>query len=133
MEDDPGKDGEIHPCLFEAKAQLEAYFSGELQEFDLPLQPEGTPFQATVWNALLGVPFGDTCSYGDIAHAIRNTKASQAVGAANGKNPLSIIVPCHRVIGSSGKLVGYAGKIWRKKWLLDHEAKHSSGYQTSLF
>jgi len=132
-DENPGFEGNNHSCLQEAKNQLEAYFAGNLQAFDLPLQPQGTPFQTQVWMALLAVPFGKTRSYGDIAHAIRNEKAVRAVGAANGKNPLSIIVPCHRIIGASGKLTGYAGKIWRKQWLLEHEAKHSSGYQTALF
>lgn len=133
VEEDPGEEVPIYPPLEEARDQLKEYFAGNRKEFDLSLAPEGTSFQTTVWNALLGVPFGKTASYGDIAHAIRNEKAVRAVGAANGRNPISIVVPCHRVIGSSGKLTGYAGEVWRKRWLLEHEAKHSGSYQQTLF
>ncbi|WP_421200728.1 methylated-DNA--[protein]-cysteine S-methyltransferase [Aeromonas enteropelogenes] len=100
------------------KEQFAAYFAGRLQQFDLPLAARGTPFQQTVWQALCDIPYGDTVSYLDIATAIGNPKAVRAVGAANGRNPLSIIVPCHRVIGRSGDLTGYAGGIPIKRWLL---------------
>ncbi len=101
--------------------QLEAYFNGDIQDFDVPLKMNGTDFQRQVWQALNNVPYGETCSYADIANRIGNPKAVRAVGAANGKNPIPIIVPCHRVIGSSGKLTGYAGGLDLKVWLLEHE------------
>ncbi len=131
--EDPGEEVPVYPSLEEARDQLQEYFAGKRREFELTLSPEGTDFQTTVWNALLGVQFGKTASYADIAHAIQNEKAVRAVGAANGQNPISIVVPCHRVIGSTGKLTGYAGEMWRKRWLLEHEAKLSGGYQQTLF
>lgn len=103
--------------------QLEAYFKGEIKDFDMPLNMDGTDFQRQVWQALNQVPYGETCSYADIANRIGNPKAVRAVGAANGKNPIPIIVPCHRVIGSTGKLTGYAGGLDIKVWLLEHEKK----------
>lgn len=103
------------------KAQLNAYFAGELQEFDLPLAPEGTAFQQLVWRELLNIPYGETRSYGDIAKSIGQPKASRAVGAANGLNPIPIIIPCHRVIGSTGKLVGFGGGLATKERLLSLE------------
>lgn len=106
------------------KQQLREYFNGDLHEFSLPIDQSGTAFQKTVWGYLQSIPFGKTASYGDVAQGINNPKAVRAVGAANGKNPISIIVPCHRVIGSNGTLTGYAGGMDRKKWLLDHEAEH---------
>jgi methylated-DNA-[protein]-cysteine S-methyltransferase len=106
----------------EETRQLDEYFAGERVRFDLRLAPRGTPFQARVWNALVGIGFGRTATYGEIARAIGKPSASRAVGAANGKNPIAIIVPCHRIIGSSGALVGYAGGLARKKWLLAHES-----------
>ncbi|MYL22384.1 methylated-DNA--[protein]-cysteine S-methyltransferase [Halomonas alkaliantarctica] len=111
-----------HPLLERGKAQLAEYFAGERQRFDLPLAASGTPFQRRVWAALCKVPFGVTCSYGDIAAALGQPTASRAVGLANARNPLPIIVPCHRVIGASGKLIGYSGGLTRKKWLLAHES-----------
>lgn len=102
-------------------AQLDEYFSGTRQSFDLPLRPIGTPFQQRVWTALSDIPFGATESYGDLANRLGDRKASRAVGLANGKNPISIIVPCHRVIGADGSLTGYGGGIERKLWLLRHE------------
>jgi methylated-DNA-[protein]-cysteine S-methyltransferase len=101
--------------------QLAEYFAGERREFDLPLAARGTGFQEIVWRALLAIPFGETCSYGEIAKAIGRPSASRAVGAANGRNPISIIIPCHRVIGSTGELTGYGGGMDNKRWLLDHE------------
>jgi methylated-DNA-[protein]-cysteine S-methyltransferase len=102
---------------------LAAYFAGELTEFDLPMKMIGTEFQKTVWRELLNIPFGVTISYGELADRVGNPNASRAVGAANGRNPISIIVPCHRVIGSNGKLTGYGGGLERKEWLLAHESK----------
>ena len=112
-----------HPLLEEVQRQLAAYFAGDLRCFDLPLALDGTPFQRQVWQQLLSVDYGQTASYQDIAHAIDNPKAVRAVGAANGRNPVAIIVPCHRIIGSGGrpKLTGYGGGLWRKEWLLRHE------------
>lgn len=104
-----------------ARRQLSEYFAGRRRVFDLDLQPGGTPFQQAVWHALLDVPFGKTCSYSDIAQAIGRPSAVRAVGAANGRNPIAIIVPCHRVIGRSGALTGYAAGLDRKRRLLDHE------------
>jgi len=108
----------------EARRQLAAYFAGELTEFDLPLNPQGTVFQKTVWRELEKIPYGVTISYGKLAQRIGNPNSSRAVGLANGHNPISIIVPCHRVIGSNGKLTGYGGGIERKEWLLEHEREH---------
>ena len=104
-----------------AKSQLQEYFAGQRTDFDLTLAAQGTPFQQQVWQALLDIPYGHTASYLDIATQIGNLKACRAVGAANGKNPFSIVVPCHRVIGSNGTLTGYAGGITRKQWLLSLE------------
>ena len=101
--------------------QLTHYFEGSLTQFDLPLEPQGTTFQQQVWQQLNAIDYGKVCSYRDIATAISNPKSVRAVGAANGKNPISIIVPCHRVIGANGALTGYAGGLERKAWLLRHE------------
>jgi methylated-DNA-[protein]-cysteine S-methyltransferase len=103
------------------REQLKAYFAGKLQEFDVKLAGAGSDFQRTVWKALCKIPFGKTESYGGLARRIGNANASRAVGLANGKNPISIIVPCHRVIGANGSLTGYGGGIERKRWLLAHE------------
>lgn len=118
------KDDEIieeTAVLKEAATQLQEYFTRKRTEFNLPLAPEGTPFQQKVWNALREIPFGETRSYGEIAKRIGNSKASRAVGMANNKNPLAILIPCHRVIGANGSLVGYAGGIEIKKFLLHLE------------
>jgi methylated-DNA-[protein]-cysteine S-methyltransferase len=104
-----------------ARAQLEEYFTGARTAFELPLDLRGTPFQLAVWNALLEIPFGVTCSYGEVAQRIGRPSAVRAVGHAIGSNPIAIVVPCHRVIGASGRLTGYAGGIERKAWLLAHE------------
>ena len=112
---------EIPSELNEAVLQLEAYFKGELKEFKLKLNPEGTPFQKKVWEGLQEIPYGETCSYLELSKNLGDVKAIRAVAAANGKNPLWIVIPCHRVIGSDGSLTGYAGGLWRKKWLLDLE------------
>lgn len=113
--------------LMTARAQLERYFEGDLTEFDLPLAPQGTPFQRRVWEALLKIPYGETWSYGGLAAEIEQPKASRAVGLANGKNPISIIIPCHRVIGADGGLTGYGGGMARKRWLLDLERPEECG------
>ncbi len=112
------------PLLRDAEEQLEEYFKGERKEFDLPLSPRGTEFQKKVWQALLQIPYGHTASYGDIAKQISNPKGCRAVGGANNKNPISIIIPCHRVIGTNGKLVGYGGGLENKVYLLNLEANN---------
>ena len=106
-----------------AKQQLNDYFSGTRQGFNLPLDPKGTDFQQSVWRYLATIPYGQTASYQDVANGIDNPKAVRAVGAANGKNPIAIIVPCHRVIGKNGSLTGYAWGVESKSWLLSHERK----------
>lgn len=105
-----------------AKRQLDQYYQGSLEAFDLTMDPDGTDFQKSVWQALGTIGFGKTCSYSDIAHIINNPKAVRAVGSANGKNPMTIVVPCHRIIGSNGTLTGYASGVERKAWLLNHES-----------
>ena len=105
-------------ALSEVIRQLRAYFAGVLREFRLPLAPEGTPFQRRVWQELLKIPYGSTISYGELARRLGNPSASRAVGLANGANPISIVVPCHRVIGSNGRLTGYGGGLKNKAWLL---------------
>ena len=103
------------------REQLAAYFAGELRSFDLPLALRGTPWQRTVWEALVAIPFGTTVSYGALAAQLGRPTAARAVGAANGRNPLSVVVPCHRLVGASGALTGYLGGLSRKGWLLRHE------------
>jgi methylated-DNA-[protein]-cysteine S-methyltransferase len=103
--------------------QLEEYFTNKREQFDLQLDLKGTEFQKRVWNELLKIPFGKTISYKELSLRLGNLKAIRAVAAANGANPVSIIVPCHRVIGSDGSLTGYAGGLWRKRWLLEHEGR----------
>lgn len=123
---DPEPAGAIakrNPLLVLAVAQLREYFAGERRDFDLPLAPRGSGFQERVWRELLKIPFGETRSYGDVARSIGRPAASRAVGAANGRNPIAIIVPCHRVIGANGTLTGYGGGLPTKKWLLEHERK----------
>lgn len=110
--------------------QLEEYFEGSRESFDLPLDIHGTDFQKRVWRELRKIPFGSTTNYFSIARQLGDSKINRAVGNANSKNPVSIIIPCHRVIGSNGDLTGYAGGLWRKKWLLEHEQKLK---QLSLF
>jgi methylated-DNA-[protein]-cysteine S-methyltransferase len=111
------------PVLQRAREQLAAYFAGDLRTFDLLLAPRGTEFQRAVWRALAEIPFGATRSYAEIAAAIGRPGASRAVGAANGRNPLAILLPCHRVIGADGSLTGYGGGLPRKEWLLHHERR----------
>ena len=107
--------------LAAARAQLAAYFAGERSTFDLPLDPRGTPFQRRVWSALCDIPFGETISYAELARRVGDPRAVRAVGGANGRNPLPLVVPCHRVIGADGSLTGFGGGIDRKRWLLQHE------------
>ncbi|KYN23797.1 cysteine methyltransferase [Vibrio cidicii] len=120
--DDLGQEDVNHSVLSLALTQLDEYFSGKRTQFDLPIAAKGTAFQMQVWQALTTIPYGETWSYQELANAIGNPKAVRAVGLANGKNPVSIVVPCHRVIGKNGKLTGYAGGIERKRWLLDKES-----------
>jgi methylated-DNA-[protein]-cysteine S-methyltransferase len=120
--------------LQEASRQLQAYFAGEIQRFDLPLDlSAGTPFQQAVWQALLTIPLGNSQSYGDLARRLANPKAVRAVGAAVGRNPVSIIVPCHRILGAGGQLTGYAGGLWRKQALLKLEGHALAQRAPSLF
>lgn len=116
-----------HALLQAAREQLRAYFDGQLQAFDLPLAPRGTEFQLRVWHALRAIPYGVTCSYLDIARAIGKPSATRAVGAANGRNPLPIVVPCHRVIGANGSLTGFGGGVPTKRFLLALETSDGAG------
>jgi len=123
---DTSPDASWEPSLLDVKEVvdgLDAYFNGMLQQFEVPLDQVGSDFQRKVWNALSEIPFGQTRTYGQIAKAIRQPKASRAVGLANNQNPIAIIVPCHRVIGANGSLTGYGGGLHRKRWLLDHETR----------
>lgn len=128
-----GPDESLPAVLQSCVWQLDEYFRGERREFTLNLAPAGTPFQQKVWRQLQTIPFGQTTSYLAVAIAIGNKKAIRAVGRANGQNPISIIIPCHRVIGSNGQLTGYGGGLWRKAWLLNHEQSIASGRQLALF
>ena len=119
------------PLLQKALQQLDAYFAGKLQQFELPLRPAGTAFQQSVWDQLVQIPYAETITYLHMAKRLGNVKAIRAAASANGKNPLAIIIPCHRVVGADGKLTGYAGGLHRKQWLLEHEAKH--GGSKTLF
>lgn len=111
----------------EAAEQLAAYFAGELKRFTVPIRPQGTAFQLRVWHSLGTIAFGKKETYGGLASALGKSSASRAVGLANGRNPISIIVPCHRLVGADGSLVGYAGGLARKRWLLEHEERFSGG------
>jgi methylated-DNA-[protein]-cysteine S-methyltransferase len=115
---------DIPEILKTAVRQLDEYFMGNRKVFELKLNPEGTPFQQKIWDLVKHIPFGKTVSYLDIAKLSGSEKNTRAVGLANGKNPIPVIIPCHRVIGTSGKLTGYAGGMERKQWLLQHELKH---------
>ena len=117
---------ELKECI----TQLQEYFDGQRNDFTFKLNPQGTDFQQKVWQELLNIPFGKTMSYLDLSKKLGDVKAIRAVASANGRNPLWIVVPCHRVIGTDGSLTGYAGGLWRKKWLLEHE---SPSKQQSLF
>ena len=126
LERDSGAAPHADPLAARAAVEeLRAYFAGERFEFGLPLAPKGTPFQQAVWLALRDIPYGTTSSYGAVARSIGRPSASRAVGMANSRNPIGIVVPCHRVIGSGGALTGYAGGLDRKRWLLAHEARLS--------
>jgi methylated-DNA-[protein]-cysteine S-methyltransferase len=114
-------DDDLPSCIKECAKQIDEYFQGNRKTFSLNLIMQGTDFQKSVWRQLRKIPYGTTASYGEVAVAIGNPTACRAVGSANGKNPISIIVPCHRVIGSDGTLTGYGGGLWRKEWLLKHE------------
>jgi methylated-DNA-[protein]-cysteine S-methyltransferase len=118
-----------HPLIQEAHRQLERYFAGELRQFDLPLDLRGTPFQMRVWAALLTIPYGQTCSYSQLAHQIGAPHAARAVGGANHANPIAIVVPCHRVIAAGGALAGYGGGLGRKRFLLELEGTTAAGAQ----
>ena len=120
----------IPAVLQEAVSQLNDYFEGKIEDFTFKLNPSGTDFQQKVWKGLLDIPFGKTMSYLELSKKLGDVKAIRAVASANGKNPLWIVVPCHRVIGTDGSLTGYAGGLWRKKWLLEHENPSNQG---SLF
>lgn len=132
--DDEQVDLKLNPSDLtqETKNQLQQYFSGSLRYFDLPIEQEGTPFQHQVWSALQQIPYGKRISYLNLAHQFNDENLVRAVANANGKNQLAIVVPCHRVVGSDGKLTGYAWGLKRKSWLLDFEAK-TSGQKLSLF
>ncbi len=121
---------EVPPLLQDCLDQLIAYFQGTLKSFNVPVSQQGTVFQERVWNELLNIPFGKTISYLTLAKRLGDPKAIRAAAATNGKNNIAIIVPCHRVIGTHNDLVGYAGGLWRKKWLLDMETKITWGVQT---
>jgi methylated-DNA-[protein]-cysteine S-methyltransferase len=126
IQDGPCEDfAPIPECLKDCVLQLHEYFQGTRREFSLDLVMQGTDFQKKVWVALTGIPFGQTASYKDIAEAIGNIKGVRAVGNANGRNRIAIVIPCHRVIGSTGNLVGFASGLWRKQWLLNHEKEAS--------
>jgi methylated-DNA-[protein]-cysteine S-methyltransferase len=125
-----GKKKHLPPLLIQCLEQLIHYFNGEIRIFNLPINQEGTPFQNTVWSELAAIPYGKTISYLDLAIRTGDPKATRAVANANGKNNVAIIIPCHRVIGSNGELTGYAGGLWRKKWLLELEMRVAHGVQT---
>ena len=123
---------EINPCavLLKCEQQLENYFSGKSLDFQLPINPEGTEFQKKVWAELLKIPNGETITYSELAVRLGDPKLVRAVGMANGRNPVAIVIPCHRVIGVGNKLTGYAGGLDRKLWLLEHEIKYNPSKQT---
>lgn len=132
--DNPGPAATAVPAVGQlCIRQLQEYFEDTRKVFDLPLQPAGTVFQQQVWQNLKQIPYAKTCSYLEVARAVSGDKAIRAVGAANGRNPICIIVPCHRVIGSDGSLTGYAGGLWRKEWLLQHEGVLQPVQQLSFF
>ena len=123
---EPGISDVIHQCT----EQLIEFFSGKRKDFQVPVQQKGTVFQQKVWSELLSIPFGKTMSYLDLSRTVGDEKAIRAVAATNGRNKIGIIIPCHRVIGSDKSLTGYAGGLWRKKWLLQHEFRITNGVQT---
>lgn len=127
---DDATDDPDHPIVAEAVRQLEEYFDGTRTEFDVPIDPVGTDFQRVAWRALQTIPYGTTVTYGEQAERIGDRRKARAVGAANGRNPISIIVPCHRVVGAGGGLTGFAGGVATKAWLLDHE-RHQARHQAT--
>jgi methylated-DNA-[protein]-cysteine S-methyltransferase len=127
FEENPLSISSESPLLKEAVAQLKEYFDGKRTQFSLPMNPDGTDFQKRVWQELKEIPFGKTKSYQEIANQLGDPKVIRAAASANGKNPIAIIIPCHRVIGSDGSLTGYAGGLHRKRWLLDHENPYKQG------
>ena len=131
----PDPEWSTEPCalLDEAVRQLEEYFAGERTDFHLPLEPTGTAFQKATWMQLREIPYAETINYGQLAGRVGNPAASRAVGLANGRNPISIVVPCHRVIGADGSLVGYGGGLERKRTLLAHEAEVAAGFRATLW
>jgi methylated-DNA-[protein]-cysteine S-methyltransferase len=130
LDDAPAAEEGDSEVLRQCQQQLEEYFAGGRRSFDFPMRQQGTDFQQRVWEQLLQIPFGRTLSYRDLSKQLGDVKAIRAVGTANGRNQLAIVVPCHRVIGSDRSLTGYAGGLPRKQWLLAHEAKWASGVQT---
>ena len=127
----PPNSGEaLSPLVIQCVEELIQYFHGNRRQFEVPINQQGTGFQTKVWNELISIDFGKTISYLELSRRLGDTKAIRAAAAANGKNNVAIIVPCHRVIGSNRSLVGYGGGLWRKKWLLQHEAKQAHGVQT---
>jgi methylated-DNA-[protein]-cysteine S-methyltransferase len=122
-----------HPLLVMLHDQLRAYFSGSLREFSLPLAPAGSPFQLKVWKELLNIGYGEVITYRDLGIRLGGPNYTRIAGQANGKNPVSLIIPCHRVIGMNGALTGYGGGLWRKKWLLEHEHRVAGGFRPVLF
>jgi len=123
----------INDVIKVCKDQLDEYFDGKRKVFDLPLKPAGTEFQKKVWDVLCNIPFGEISTYNNIAKQLGSEKLNRAVGLANGANPIPIIIPCHRIIGTNGKLTGYAGGLDRKRWLLSHELKYSDKLMKLLF
>lgn len=119
----PPQDGPVPPVVQQCADELRAYFAGERRTFSVAVNPAGSDFQRRVWAALRDIPFGETRAYSDIARLLGDDNLVRAVGAANGQNPVAIVVPCHRVVGRDGSLVGYAGGLWRKEWLLGHEGR----------
>jgi methylated-DNA-[protein]-cysteine S-methyltransferase len=131
---EPGEAGplisqEHNEVIIQCCKELDEYFEGRRKEFTFPIHQEGTDFQKEVWSQLLTIPYGKTISYSELSKKMGDIKKIRAVGTTNGKNNLAIVVPCHRVIGSNNHLTGYAGGLWRKQWLLEHEARHSHGVQ----
>jgi methylated-DNA-[protein]-cysteine S-methyltransferase len=132
VEEEKPSSNSVPAVLLQCKLELDEYFNGKRKAFAVPLAPVGTEFQQLVWNELLKIDFGNTNTYMSIAKKMNNPGAVRAVGLANGKNPIGVIIPCHRVIGEDGSLTGYAGGLWRKKWLLEHEG-NTSGKSPTLF
>ena len=133
VEEKKHEEDDQNEFLKRTSQQLDEYFNSKRSSFDIPLDPAGTKFQRNVWNELQNIPFGKTISYLELSLALGDEKLTRAVGSANGKNPIAIIIPCHRVIGNDGKLTGYAGGLWRKEFLLKHEGVLKSSNQVSIF